>query len=104
MTFKIRKVWTRHLLTHGKDFALVELSFSEDAPEDIQSGYRFGTIEYGKTEVCLLDVCGGKTLNDAIKNRENFEDLLDLFAKYGRDPEAFKNPEFKREFEKLNAR
>ena len=94
MTFGIKKVWTRHYLTHDKDFALVELSFSEDTPDDIKEGNRFATIEYGKKEVSLLDVCGGKNLSEAIKNRENLEGLLNLINRYGGSDKAFRNQEF----------
>ena len=104
MTFKIKRIITRHVLTHGKDFALVELSYEGERDGFDKEANRYGTIEWGQDKVCLMDVCTAPSIPEALARREAFEDMEALFDKYGRDPETFKNPDFVREVKALAGR
>ena len=104
MTFKIKRIITRHVLTHGKDFALVELSYEGTREGFDKEANRYGTIEWGQKCVCLAEVAAAPSIPEALERRENFEDMEDLFDKYGRDPETFKNPEFVKEVKALAGR
>ena len=104
MTFKVKRIITRHVLTHGKDFALVELSY-EGAREGFdEEANRYGTIEWGQDRICLAEVATASSIPEALARREAFEDMEDLFDKYGRDPETFRNPEFVKEVKALAGR
>lgn len=105
MTFKIAKIITRHVLTHGKDFALVELSYEGERPGFDGEAHRYGTIEWGQERVCLAEVATAPSIQEALAHRESFEEMEALFDKYGRDPETImRNPDFIREVKALAGR
>lgn len=105
MTFDIKRIITKHVLTHGKDFALVELEFKGEPRKGFdEAAHRYGTIEWGTKSECLAGLATGATVAEALKNREDMEEVEALFDKFGRDPETFKNPEFVKAFKELTAR
>ena len=105
MTFSIKNIVTKHVLTHGKDFALVELEFNGEPSQYFKpEKHRYGTIEYGTKQECLAGLATGATIAEALKNREDLEDMVELVERFGGADKAMTNPQFKVELDRLMAR
>lgn len=97
MKFEIKRVLTKHFITHDKDYALCELAFFPEegdmisVDDEFVQSHRYGSVEYGVEIKYLADVCSAPTIAEAIQMRNNQLEIAERLAQCDNDPN---NPEF----------